>query len=422
MRLGKPTSNLFRQRTDSTAGRLNVSDFNNVIEVNSAQQWVEVEGMTPYAALTEATLAANAMPAVVPQLKSITIGGAVSGVGIESSSFRYGLPHETVIEMDVLTGDGRVLTCTPRNEFSDLFFGLPNSYGTLGYALRLKVKTIPADKFVMLEHQRIDDPLNYFEAIGERCDSNVDFVDGSVFGTDEHYITTGRFVDSAPFLSDYTYLDIYYRSIREKSTDYLSAYDYLWRWDTDWFWCSKNLYMQNRVARRLMGRKRLNSITYAKVMRWNFKWNITRKLNRIAGYYPETVIQDIDIPVENAATFLAFLHREIGIKPIWICPIRAYNKTARYPLYPMHADTTYINFGFWDGVKSRQPHPPGYRNRKIEHLTTELGGIKSLYSDSYYTKEQFWQHYNESVYRALKAKYDTDNRLNDLYEKCVMKQ
>ena len=50
-------------------------------------------------------------------------------------------------------------------------------------------------------------------------------------------------------------------SIRERQIDYLPARDYVWRWDTDWFWCSKNLYAQNPVVRRLFGPSRLNSLT-----------------------------------------------------------------------------------------------------------------------------------------------------------------
>ena len=57
----------------------------------------------------DATLAHGAMPAVVPQLKSITLGGAVAGVGIEASSFRRGLVHETIVAMDVLTGSGEIV-------------------------------------------------------------------------------------------------------------------------------------------------------------------------------------------------------------------------------------------------------------------------------------------------------------------------
>ena len=88
--------------------------------------------MITYDDLTRACLAQGVMPAVVPQLKTITLGGAVAGVGIESSSWRYGLVHDTMLELDVLLGDGRVVTCTAENEHSDLFFGFPNSYGTLG--------------------------------------------------------------------------------------------------------------------------------------------------------------------------------------------------------------------------------------------------------------------------------------------------
>ena len=49
-------------------------------------------------------------PLVVPQLKTITVGGAVTGLGIESASFRNGLPHESVLEMDMLTGSGEIVT------------------------------------------------------------------------------------------------------------------------------------------------------------------------------------------------------------------------------------------------------------------------------------------------------------------------
>ena len=69
--------------------------------------------MTPYEDLTRACLAHGVMPAVVPQLKTITLGGAVAGVGIESSSHRHGLVHDTMLELDVLLGDGRVVSCTP---------------------------------------------------------------------------------------------------------------------------------------------------------------------------------------------------------------------------------------------------------------------------------------------------------------------
>lgn len=423
LRLNKATSNLFRSRRRSApAHALDVNRLDHVLDVNRAEGWVEVEGMTRYADLIDVTLPLGVMPAVVPELKSITIGGAVSGVGIESSSFKYGLVHETIFEMDVLLGDGRVIQSAPDNEYSDLFFGFPNSYGTLGYALRLKAKTIPVKGYVELRHLRYHDAARYFQELADWCQREVDFIDGVIFSPRELYLTIGTFVDTAPYTSDYTFKHIYYRSIRQREQDYLTTHHYLWRWDTDWFWCSKNLLAQNPLIRRLYGPKRLNSITYTQIMRWNARWGLTKGLNRLLGKHTESVIQDVDIPLERAPAFLDSFHRDIGIHPIWICPIRAYRRDRRFGLYPLDPDIIYVNFGFWDSVSSRERFPPGYFNRRIERKVSELGGIKSLYSDSYYLPDEFWSIYSRDLYQRLKARYDPDNTLRDIYQKCVLRQ
>src|ERR1700729_4095720 len=137
VRLAKPTSNLFRFRDAASAEgqrvSLDVSAFAHVIHVDAGTQTAVVGGMTTYQDLCDATLPHGLMPLVVPQLKTITLGGAVTGLGIESTSLWHGLPHESVTEMQLLTGDGRVIVATKDNEHSELFYGFPNSYGTLRY-------------------------------------------------------------------------------------------------------------------------------------------------------------------------------------------------------------------------------------------------------------------------------------------------
>ena len=418
--LAKRTSNLFRDRAPQRRPRIDLAAFDDVIRIDAAAGVVEAEGMISYAALADATLAQGAMPAVVPQLKSITLGGAVAGVGIEASSFRYGLVHDTVVALDVLTADGRIVHCTPDNEHRDLFLGFPNSYGTLGYALAVTARLVPVQRYVHLEHVRHSDPAGCFAEIARHCaEGRLDFLDGTVFAPDEMYLTLGRFVDAAPWTSDYTFERIYYRSIRERGSDYLTTRDYLWRWDTDWFWCSKNVGAQNPMVRRLLGRDRLNSITYQRMMRWNSRWGITRSLDRLRGRHAEAVIQDVDIPIDRASEFLAYLHREVGILPVWLCPIRQPDPAQRFPLYPLRPRTVYVNFGFWDTVNSGEPRPSGYLNRRIERAVAEHSGIKSLYSDSFYTEDEFWSIYDAGAYRALKARYDPAGSLPDLYAKCV---
>jgi len=395
-----------------------------VLAVDTARGTLECGGMTSYFDLAGETLARGVMPGVVPQLKSITIGGAAAGVGIESTSFREGLVHEGLLALDVLLADGSVITCTPHNEHRDLFFGFPNSYGTLGYALKVTARTRPVKRYVELTHVKHRDAGMFFSDLARFSarDDAVDFVDGVIFSGAEMYVTVGRLVDEAPWTSDYTYERIYYRSIRERERDYLTIRDYLWRWDTDWFWCSKNLGAQYPLVRRLLGRERLNSITYQRVMRWNARWGLTRALDRLAGRRREAVIQDVDLPIGRAREFLDFLLREIDILPIWICPIRAADPACVFPLYRMPGEGTFVNFGFWDTITERVARPRGYHNRNIEREVQRLGGIKSLYSDCFFPEEEFRRVYGGEAYAALKARYDPQGRLGDLYGKCVLRR
>ena len=422
--LAKDTSNLFRDRAGAARRRLDVRHFDQLLNIGNG--FVDAEGMISYEALTRECLAHGVMPAVVPQLKTITLGGAVAGVGIESSSHRYGLVHDGMLELEVLLGDGSVVACTPDNEHSDLFFGFPNSYGTLGYALRVKAKTVAVKPYVRLEHLPFNDSQKYFSALEKMLrGSDADFVDGTVFSPERLFITLGRFTDKAPYTSDYTFEKIYYRSIAEKRDDYLTTHDYIWRWDTDWFWCSKNVLAQNAFFRKfIFGKKRLGSRTYTKIMRWNSRAGVTKKLERLLGLHSESVIQDVDIPLSRAAEFLDFYGKSIALWPQWICPIgprRAASGERRiFPLYPVR-DDWYVNFGFWDVKRTREAHPGGHFNRMIEQKVSELGGIKSLYSDCFFAPDEFARRYGGEFYKELKSKYDPGGAFPDLYAKCVLR-
>jgi FAD/FMN-containing dehydrogenase len=101
--------------------------------------------------------------------------------------------------------------------------------------------------------------------------------------------------------------------------------------------------------------------------------------------------------------------------------VRDAGEHAAFPLYPLERGTLYVNFGFWDVVLDRTAREPGHYNRRVEREVIRLGGIKSLYSDSYYTREEFGAAYGMRDYAALKARYDPAQQLLDLYEKCVLR-
>ena len=425
VRLAKSTSNLFRFRDGSPVAGLDVSKFGAVISISPADRTAVVGGMTTYEDLVTATLRHGLMPLVVPQLKTITLGGAVSGLGIESSSLRSGMPHESVKAMEILTGAGQVVIATPDNEHADLFRGFPNSYGTLGYTLSLTIELEPVKPFVHLRHFKFTDPAECFAAVatiaaeGSYDGHTADFVDGTAFSPDEMYLTIGAFSDSAPWLSDYTRERIYYESIRGPKEDFLTISDYLWRWDTDWFWCSRPFGVQGPVVRRLWPRKYRRSDVYRKLVALDRKYGVTARLDQRRGRPEhEAVIQDVEIPVGKSATFLNYFLSDVGMSPVWLCPLRLRGERT-WPLYPMKPGQVYVNFGFWGTVALPAGQADGYFNRRVEDKVTELGGHKGLYSSSFYDPEEFWARYNGPEYAELKRAYDPQGRLADLYDKCV---
>ncbi|TVS10198.1 MAG: FAD-binding oxidoreductase [Wenzhouxiangella sp.] len=416
VRLRKPTSNLFRPRKQSANSQIDAASLNHVIEIDADARVAEVEGMTTYADLVEATLPHGLAPAVVPELKSITIGGATTGIGIESSAFRYGLVHNTVEELDVLIADGRVLTCS-REQRPELFYGFPNSYGSLGYAARVRLGLIPVSPYVRLEHIRFAEPEALFAAMDAECARpTCDYLEAVYFAPGEFVLSRAQLIETLPAAtepSDYTWMRQYWKSLRQRREDYLTIHDYLWRWDTDWFWCSKNVGAQLAPVRLLLGRKRLSSVTYQKIMRASHRWPL--RLLQFLRPRTESVIQDVDIPIANAADFLADFEAKIGIRPVWICPFVV--PEGGFSLFSLRTDTPYINFGFWDMVRSDKPD--GYYNALVEELVAGHGGKKSLYSRNTYDESAFWQHYDREAYQALKRECDPEGRFPGLYEKTV---
>ena len=478
VRLAKKTSNLFRPRASSSSPGLDTTGLTRVISVDPDARTADVQGMCTYEDLVDATLAHGLMPYVVPQLKTITLGGAVTGLGIESTSFRLGLPHESVLEMDVLTGTGEIVTARPDGTAREraLFRGFPNSYGSLGYAVRLRIALEPVKRYVELRHvrftsiaaltaalERVADEGRYDDdnavsgapagdgaAHGSDDSGVVDFLDGVIFSADESYLCLGRRTDEPGPTSDYTGATdkqaIYYRSIQHGgpegsiTRDRLTIRDYLWRWDTDWFWCSRAFGTQNPRIRRFWPQHLLRSSAYWKIIGLDHRYDLGNKIGALKGEGPrERVVQDVEVTIDRAAEFLEWFLREVPIEPLWICPLRLRETTPAtgpdgapvpgpsgepdsvrpWPLYPLAPDTTYVNIGFWSSAPIEPGMDVGAWNRRIEEKISGLGGHKSLYSEAFYSREEFAQLYGGDHAARLKSEFDPDGRFATLYDKAV---
>ncbi|MCD6638513.1 MAG: FAD-binding oxidoreductase [Nocardioides sp.] len=424
VRLAKRTSNLFRGRSASSGG-LDVSGLDGVIEIDG--DVAEVQGMCTYEHLVDATLAHGRIPLVVPQLRTITLGGAVAGLGIEATSFRNGLPHESVLEMDVFTGAGDVVTTKPGDDLFDTF---PNSYGSLGYATRLRIELEQVLPYVALRHVRValdqlTPTIEDVVATGEHDGERVDGLDGVVFSPEECYLTLARWDEEPGPVSDYTGQQVYYRSIQQRSSDRLTIHDYLWRWDTDWFWCSRAFGAQHPLVRRVWPRRWRRSDVYWRLVALDRRLHVGDFLDRRAGRaQAERVVQDVEVPVDRLAEFLTWFDAEVGMRPVWLCPLRLRRRDSVRPWssYPLDSGTTYVNVGFWGAVNVGPDAPEAPRNRAIEAKVAELGGHKSLYSEAFYEESQFDALYDGANLRRVKAVHDPDDRLTGLYDKVVRRR
>ena len=420
LRLKKRTSsNLFRYvPRGESGGMLDLADFDHVLDVDRAARALEVEGLATYEAIVDRTLRHGLAPLITPELKHITIGGATVGIGIESNGFRHGFVHDGLLEAEILLADGRIVVCTADNDYADLFRALPNSYGTLGYILRARIRLMPAAACVHLHTSVFSEPGAYLEAMRAATGrADVDFIESLIFARDRLYLTLSRFVAHAPATADIVHKQIFYKLLAHEGDVYLTAKDYLFRYDPDWFWNLPET-APYQLFRRLAPASLRNSGFYKRYTQ------LKRRMLRGLPQRPqdeEPLIQDWEVPWDRAEEFLrhALDHVDLGGKPWITTPIRALSSPTLYPVRP---GTLYFNLGCYCYVKKRPDQGDYYATRLLDRKCFELGGIKMLYSSTFLDEAEFDRIYNGAGYRAIKRKYDPDGALGTLYQKCVLRQ
>lgn len=416
---------LFRKTNKPKKG-LNMDSLDGVIKLNKEERTIEIGARTTFHTITLETLKHNLMPKVLPELSSITVGGAICGVGLESSSFKYGWVHDTLLEMDVLLSNGDVVTCTPDNKYSDLFYAMPNSYGTLGYITRVKMELMETKPYVYLRNKTFTKAEEAFKFMENICtvrtnnicetDKTADFIDGVAFSKDKIVIVVGKFTDVDDACSHYPTKGIYYESLKTKKEDRLSLYDYCWRWDSDMFWGTANMpVLKNKWVRQIFGRTLFNTPVLRTLNLLISKFNG----KRTGVSKSERIIQDIGIPMKNTTEFFEWLDKEINVYPVWLCPIMPKDSSENTYLWNLNDNNLYFDIAMF-GRKTTEHNPKdAHYNKLIEEKMLEMGGSKSFYSDAYFTEEQFSRIIDMEKYKKVKSKYDQNDKFMNLYDKVI---
>jgi FAD/FMN-containing dehydrogenase len=415
----KGMTNLFRYGGNAERDRsgLAVDDFNRILQLDPEGATIDVEGMTTIEAVVAATLEHGLLPKVSPELKHITVGGAIVGIGIESSCFLHGFFHDGVERAEVLLPTGEVVTCNASNEHAGLFAALPNSFGTLGYVLRATLRLMPAEPFLRLTNTRYDSVDRYLQAFEARLDEpRGEFLEGLFYRGDEFYLTSGEFIEnSANPISIYRGAP-YYRKVRAAGEVEMRTEDYIFRFDPDWFW---NVPESGVIElfRQFGPRSWRNSSFYTRYTR--LKRGLLGLLGA-RGSDDEELIQDWVVPWRHAAEFIAFIVEEVDIQgQPWVAlPIIPHSRATLYPLQP---GQRYMNIGCYCFHKKPVADEDYYYTRLLDDLCFRLGGVKMLYSSIFLPEDRFDAIYGGPDYRQLKRQYDPDARALTLYQKVAAK-
>ncbi|KAI1169645.1 FAD-binding domain-containing protein [Nemania sp. FL0916] len=418
---------IYHGSTNSTRPRhrdktIDISALCNIVEVNRSSSSAIVEPNVPMDKLIAATLQHGLIPPVVMEFPGITVGGGYNGSAGESSSFKHGYFDETVRSVEMILGNGDIVTAS-KTENPDLFRGAAGALGTLGITTLLELNLIPAKRFVHTFYRRTASIKETIDLISvEIGNADNDYVDAVMFSNTFGVVIIGKQTDDLPnnakpqtFSSAWD--PWYYLHVKSKgnsntdTSDYVPIAEYLFRWDRGGFWVGNNAF-------DYFGLIPFNSFT-----RWFLNdFMHTRMLYRALhgsdmsfGY----MVQDLSLPYSTAESFIHYTAKELNIWPLWLCPLRETKEPTFHPSTklpgPKSSPKPMLNIGLW-GLASQDLPSFVRQNRHLEHTLEELGGRKVLYAHTYYTEDEFWRLYDRKWYDDLRKKYWAES-LPNVYDK-----
>ncbi|HSD90923.1 MAG TPA: hypothetical protein VLB44_25540, partial [Kofleriaceae bacterium] len=159
----------------------------------------------------------------------------------------------------------------------------------------------------------------------------------------------------------------------------------------------------------------IGRLLFGKLLDSGTTLRIADKLNFMFKTDRPTVILDVFLPFSQAPAFMEWYEREVGHFPLWCVP------------YKRVHDYEWLDDSFYAGMKDElfldlaiygMEQPAGKNiHRMIEEKLRELGGVKTLISHNYYSKDEFWSIWNKRNYDRVKAITDPQNVFRDLYSK-----
>lgn len=157
---------------------IDMASLAHVPDVGPGDDEIWVEAGARWREVTAKAFAAGKSPPVFPDYIDLSVGGTLSVGGISGQSSLVGLAVDNVTALEVVTGNGSRVMCSPsQNDF--LFSSVLGGLGQFGIIVRARLRLRPVPPMARMYAAYYDD-IHTFMADQERviADERFDFVQG----------------------------------------------------------------------------------------------------------------------------------------------------------------------------------------------------------------------------------------------------
>jgi len=442
-----PWQNLSTRFADykSNSDCIFVGDFRNILQLNEEVMTVRIEPLVEVGQITRYLLPRGYMLKTTLEIEEATVGGLAMAVGMTTASHKYGLLQETVVEYEVVMGDGKLVKARKDNEHADLWHALPWSHGSLGLLVALTLEICPTKPWVALSYQAVEGHKQICQRIREvsLAEDPADFVEATLFTKDQGVVMEASFVDaptSSAMVNNcnwwfkpwfYCHIrDMYHRGRAQlldnnaPITEFIPTYQYIFRHNRAVFW-SLNDQLPESIGNHWLFRLCLGWLAPPKVT--FLKLPATPKIRH--EMMLQRVYQDIVLPISALEDSVLKADELFDIWPILVYPSRIYDHGAtqgqfRKPIekvagkdYGMFYDLGV--YGIPGPVRAGESdkYKPVTCMREMEHFTRNAGGAPFLYADTFMTRDEFGEMFDLSLYERTRQKYGAEEHFPHLYDK-----
>jgi FAD/FMN-containing dehydrogenase len=110
-------------------------------ESHSMYGQAQIEAGMIWSELLAVTVPLGKSPPTLTDYIELSIGGTLSVGGIGGQVSRYGLQVDNVLELEVVTGEGKLVTCSP-TKHADLFHAVRGGLGQFGIIARARIRLV----------------------------------------------------------------------------------------------------------------------------------------------------------------------------------------------------------------------------------------------------------------------------------------